>query len=79
MKRGDRVLYIHNIPWENRKHLLGSIGTIYNIDTSGIYDDNDGLICREYCGCHWTAKNHETFDWYVPKIYIRLLKPSDLS
>lgn len=78
MEIGDRVLYIYNVPWENKKKLTGSIGIIYDINDDGIYDDDGDFICDEYYGCHWTAKNSDVFDWWVPEIHIRKLKQSEL-
>jgi hypothetical protein len=79
MRAGDKVLYIYNKGWDGKNNLTGATGIIYNFNASSIInDDKNNFICRGYVGCHWTTRSFDIFDWYVPIIYIRKLKSSEL-
>jgi len=75
MEIGDKVLYIHNDPFQGRKDLNGAHGIIQFANTT--YEIGDGLI--GYYNCKWVSKNGKIFEWGVPIRDVRKLKRSDLS
>ena len=68
MQIGDKVLYIHNVTFQDKSNLIGATGIITNSD-------------RLYYECKWTPRNPEKykFSWWVPKGWVRLLKEEELS